>query len=217
MEAEYFKDFDTDAVYACVGPMGATAMFRLRKSAAGEPEWEFLVPESPTWDSVHQRLYFDRRWVETVNPDELPEPLPPLPEIPPGPFPHPTEYYKPKRMIEASEYPSVAAFLKAQSNETATVIVVLFEDIYETNLGDGEFHYFRDAFLTREDAQRYMDRDPDKGERFHLRTMSLHLESGALSSPDFKIELFDHYTVEAVLKALEARLQGERDREKDDK
>jgi hypothetical protein len=47
--------------------------------------------------------------------------------------------------------------------------------------------------------------------------MSLHLESGALSSPDFKIELFDHYTVEAVLKALEARLQGERDREKDDK
>ena len=207
METEYFKDLDTDAVYACVGPMGGTGMFRLRKSADGEPEWEFLVPGSPTWDMVHQRLYFDRRWVETVNPGELPEPLPPLPEIPPGPFPHPTEYYKPKRTIGASEYPSVTAFLKTRSDKTASVVVVLFEDIYETCLGDGEFHYFRDVFLTQEDAQRDMDRDPDKGERFHLRTMSIQLDSGALSSPDFKIELFDHYTVEEVLKALEARLR----------
>lgn len=29
------------------------------------------------------------------------------------------------------------------------------EDPYETALGDGEFHYFRDVFLSREDAQRY--------------------------------------------------------------
>jgi len=207
METEYFKDCDTDAVYACVGPMGLTAMFRLRKSAVGEPEWEFLVPESPTWDSVHQRLYFDRRWVETVNPGELPEPLPPLPEIPPGPFPHATEYYKPKQPIGASEYPSVTAFLKAQSDKTAKVVVVLSEDIYETNLGDGEFHYFRDVFLTQEDAQRDMDRDLDKGERFHLRTMSIRLDSGVLGFPDFNMELFDHYTPEEVLKALEARVR----------
>jgi hypothetical protein len=85
--------------------------------------------------------------------------------------------------------------------------VVLSEDIYETNLGDGEFHYFQDVFLTREDAQSYVDRAPAEGERFHLRTMSIRLDSGALSSPDFKIELFDHYTVEEVLKALEARLR----------
>ena len=207
MEAEYFKDLDTDAVYACVGPMGGTAMFRLRKSVAGEPEWEFLVPESPTWDMIHQRLYLDRRWVETVHPGELPEPLPPLPEIPPGPFPHATEYYKPKRTIGASEYPSVTAFLKAQSDKTATVIVVLFEDIYETCLGDGEFHYFQDVFLTREDAQSYVDRAPAEGERFHLRTMSIRLDSEALGFPDFHVELFDHYTPEDVLKALEARLR----------
>ena len=132
---------------------------------------------------------------------------PPLPEIPPGPFPHATEYYKPKRPIGASEYPSVTAFLKAQSDKTATVIVVLFEDIYETCLGDGEFHYFQDVFLTREDAQSYVDRAPAEGERFHLRTMSIRLDSEALGFPDFHVELFDHYTPEDVLKALEARLR----------
>jgi hypothetical protein len=206
LEVEYFKDFDTDAVYACVGPMGVTAMFRLKKSLAGEPEWEFLVPESPTWDRVHQRLYLDRRWVETVNPHELPAPLPPIPEIPPGPFPHPREYFVPEGPINALEYPSVTGLLKTRGE--VTVFVVLFEDPYETALGDGEFHFFRDVFLNRADAQRYIDQNKSTGEQFHLRTMSIMLDSGTLGFPDFRVELFDRYTVEEVLKTLEAHLRG---------
>jgi hypothetical protein len=209
MAVEYFKDFDTDVVYACVGPMGVNALFRLRRSLTGKPEWEFLVPESPTWDSAHQRLYFDRRWVETVNPNELPEPIPPIPEIPRGPFPHPSEYFMPERHLDVSKYPYVKTFLRTRSDETVTVIVVLHEDLYETYLGDGEFHYFQDVFLTREDAQRATGLYPDKEERFHLRTMTIKLDSGALDFPDFRVELFDHYTVEQVLQRLEARLQAE--------
>jgi len=207
LEVEYLRDFDTDAVYACVGPMGVTAMFRLRKSLAGEPEWEFLVPESPTWDRVHQRLYRDRRWVETVDLQELPAPLPPLPEIPRGPFPHPKEYFMPEGPLSVLEYPSVTELLKTRSE--VVVFVVLSEDAYETALGDGEFHCFQDVFLHSADAQRHIGQDQGSETRFHLRTMTIKLDSGALGFPDFKAELFDRYTVKEVLNALEARLRGQ--------
>ncbi len=136
MDIKYFKDIDNDAIYACVGPMAVNALFRLRLPLAKDGQWEFLVPNSPAWDGIHQRIYRNPR-VEEVRPEEFPVPLPPLPEAPRGPFPQWKEW-----------------------------------------------------------------------ERLHLRPMAIKLEHAAFVAPDFNPQLFDHYKVEEVLAALEARLRG---------
>jgi hypothetical protein len=204
MEVNYFRDIESDAIYACVGPMGGNAIFRLM---AGDTQWEFLVPNSPTWDAAHQCIYRNFR-VEGIRLDAFPAPLPALPKIPHDLFPDWRDYFLPKRPIRAWRYRTVAKLLKARDQETVTVFVVLDEDIYETAFGDGEFHYFRDVFLTRDDAQRYMDQNQSEWHRFHLRTMAIQLEHKVLVFPDFQPELFDHYEVKKVLTALEARLRG---------
>jgi hypothetical protein len=204
MEVNYFRDIDSDAIYACVGPMGGNAIFRLM---ASDTRWEFLVPNSPTWDAAHQRIYRNSR-VEAARLDEFPTALPPLPEIPQGPFADWRDYFLPRRPIRAWRYPSLAKFLKARNQETVTVFVVLDEDIYEAAFGDGEFHYFRDVFLSREDAQRYMDQNQTEWHRFHLRTMAIKLEHRVFVFPDFQPELFDHYEAKEVLTALQARFRG---------
>lgn len=208
MDIKYFKDFDTDTVYACAGPMAVNALFLLRHPLASGRQWEFLVPNSPAWDEIHQRIYRNPR-VEEVRPGEFPVPLPPLPETPRGPFPQWKDYFLPQQPLHATRYPSVAGFFEAGKREMVTVFVVLYEDTYETALGDGEFHYFRDVFLTREDAQRYMDQNRKEWERLHLRPMAVQLDHAAFVVPDFNPQLFDHYKVEEVLAALEARLRGQ--------
>jgi len=207
MEADYFKDFETDDIYACVGPMAVNGLFRLSNPLASDAQWEFLVPNSPTWDFIHQRIYRNCR-VEVARPEEFPCPLPALPEIAPGPFPDWREYFLPEQPIPSSKYPSVKGLLKSRSEERVTVFVVLFEDPYESALGDGEFHYFRGVFLTKADAQHYMDQNRSKGEQFHLRTMSIKLDREVFVFPDFNPELFDRYKAEEVLTALEAGLRG---------
>jgi len=207
MKVKYFKDIDTDAVYACIGPMGVNAVFRLRRPLASDASWEFLVPNSPIWDAVHQCIYRNPR-VEEVSPDEFQPRLPCLPEIPRGPFPEWREYFLPEQPINASQYPSVTKFLKGEEDESVVVFVVLHEDSYETMLGDGEFHYFGDVFLNREEAQDYTDQNRGEWSRFHLRTMSVKLDHDVFIFPDFRPERYDHYKAEEVMEAMDARLRG---------
>ena len=206
MGIAYYKSFDNDAVYACVGPMACEALFRLREPPVGDRSWEFLVPDSPAWDSTHQSIYRNPR-VEAVKPEDVVS-LPPLPDIPRGPFPSWKEHFLPKHPVRASTFPRVAALFEAGTREAVTVFVVLFEDTYETVLGDGEFHYLRKVFLTREDAQRYVDQTATESERLHLRSMTLGLDHATFVFPEFDPQLFDHYEAEEVLRALEASVRG---------
>ena len=206
VEVKYFRDIDTDAVYACMGPMGGIAMFRLAHHTMEGDCWTFLVPGSPVWDAVHQRIYRNPR-VEEVDPEKLQPRLPLLPEIPPGPFPEWKEYFLPEVPIDVGRYPSAAGFLRRQKGERIMLFVVLHEDRYETMLGDGEFHYFEGAFLTREEAQAHMDQKRGEWDVLHLRRMSVELEGGKFSFPDFRPERYDRYRAEEVLQALETRLQ----------
>ena len=204
MDVKYYRDIESDAVYACVGPMAGEALYVLRQPPAGE--WEFLVPNSPVWDAAHQGIYRNSR-VTAVR-AEVSAALPPLPEIPRGPFPEWKEYFLPDQPIPAAKYPSVACFASSARQATVNLFVVLHEDGYETSFGDGEFHYFRDVFLVREDAQRLMDQKHGEWERLHLRSMTLRLAEGTFAFPEFDLRLFDRYKPEEVLAALEARLRG---------
>ncbi len=207
MEVKYFRDIDTDAVYACVGPMGINAIFRLADPSMRNATWAFLVPRSPVWDAVHQRIYRNPR-VEELNSEGLQPRLPSLPEIPQGPFPEWREYFLPERPIRASRFPSVAKFLNRREGKAVIVFVALHEDAYETMLGDGEFHYLKGVFLTEEEARVDIDRNRGEWDRFHVRTMSIQLDRGVFVFPDFRPELYDRYWPEEVLEALEARLRG---------
>ena len=204
MTVAYYRDFD-DRVYACVGPMASEALFRLTPPLIGTPHWEFLVPDSPVWDSAHQEIFRNGR-AERIWPEKFPIALPPLPPIPPGPFPKWKDHFLPASPIRVGQFPSIAALFAAGRPGGVTAFVVLFEDPYETSLGDGEFHYFRDAFLTREDAERYVQQTQSDTERFHLRSMTIALDGNTFAFPDFDPKLFDRYSVEEVLLVLEARL-----------
>ena len=72
-DVEYFRD-DSGGLVASVGVWGGIAMFLLR---AGDREWEFLVRESPRWDSIHQGIYRNMHDYNRVKPSELPD-LPPM-------------------------------------------------------------------------------------------------------------------------------------------
>ncbi|MBI3915733.1 MAG: hypothetical protein HY322_01840 [Betaproteobacteria bacterium] len=207
MEVEFFKDIESDAVYACVGAWASNALFRLRKPLIGRRRWEFLTPGSPEWDAVHQGIFRNSR-ASKVSLDEFSYPLPPLPEIPRGPFPEWQDYFAPQKPIRASKYPSVTEFLKSRQGAPVTAYIVLHEDQYETAFGDGEFHYFQDVFLSSEEAQRYMDAHRGEWQQFHPRTMSVQLDRRTLVFPDFAPKRYDHYTPAEVLTALEARLRG---------
>ncbi len=64
-------------------------------------------------------------------------------------------------------------FLNGQKDKEAPVFVVLTEDLYETAFGDGEFHDFAGVFLTREDAQRHIDQNRSRWNKFYLKTNSV--------------------------------------------
>ncbi len=207
MKVNYYQDIDSDTIYACRGSWGANGMFRLRDPQAKEKQWEFLIPNSPAWDWIHQRIYRNPR-VEEIKPEKFPAPLPPLPETPPGPFPEAKDYFLPEKPIQASAYPLLGGFLKGQKDKAAKVFVVLSGDRYETLLGDGEFHYFDRVFLAKQDAERHIDQNRGEWESFHLREMTVKLDDEVFAFPDFTQELFDRHKVEEVVKALESFLQN---------
>lgn len=210
-DVNYFRS-DSGALIACLGPWAAVAMFRMRPD---DRQWEFLVPGSPTWDAIHQGIYRNMHGYDPVDPGEVPPDLPPLPAVPDGPFPKREHYVLPTEGVESSGYRAVAKLLRDRENGTVTVFVVLCEDGYETSFGDGEFHYFENAFLDKDDAQRYMDRCPSEWDqaqrqwyRLHLRTVTITLDHEALAFPGFKLEPYDQYTPVQVLQSLEKDLSG---------
>lgn len=203
----YYRNFDSEALYACVGPFALQGLFRFGRSSKGEAEWVFLVPGSPEWDSVHQSIYLNPR-VESVQPAELPAGTPPVPEAPPGPYPKPESHYLPARPVRATEYPAVAALVESQAGQPLRVHVTLSEDLYETRFGDGEFHYLDDVFLSREEATLSADSQDQELSRVHLREISIAIRDGCFDFPLFDHRLFDRYRAEQVLERLEAKLRG---------
>ena len=204
MKAVYFKDIESDAIYAPMGTWGSDGIFWLRHPNGS---WEFLSPNSFEWDAVHQQIYRNHR-VEVVDIAELAFSLPELPAPPERaeqPFPW-KEQLLPKRPTKASTYPLIKKMLEAKKDRTVTVFVVLDEDAYESIFGDGEFHYLKKLFLAKKDADQYIRRKQSEWKRFHLRTITIKLDGEVLSFESFEARLYDHHKAVDVLRSLERRL-----------
>ncbi len=202
VDTVYFRDPDSETLYACIGPMGANGVFRLRDA---EQEWEYLVTESPTWDEIHQRIYRNFK-MHRVKPEDLPGSLPTIPAKPSGDVPPFEDYFRPSQPILAVGYPNITDFLRPRENASCTVYILLEEDRYETSFGDGEFHYLHDVFLRAEEAHDRIARETGEWARFHLRPCTITLEEGSITIDDSSRQRYDRHHTDEVLRALEIRL-----------
>jgi hypothetical protein len=198
LEIEYYKSIESDWIYAAVGPGGYSGLFRI---TSGMKDWEYLIPETSIWNWVHQKIFRNHR-ADLVAPDKFGFPFP-------GPPNHPSSEEVQERLaalnppLLAAGYPRVTAFLKAQPGRVVESFVVLYEDVYESHLGDGKFLYFHKAFLEKTEAQAYVDQS---GSNYYLRTVGLGLDGESKLSVKLQVELWDDYDAVGVVTALEKEL-----------
>ena len=153
-DIEYYDDsWDSSCFFVCIDKYYIFAADRKSKS----PKWEFIDPRGIRWDAVHQRIYRNGR-ADKVSKEDLPANFPPPPDsIPPEAMNLPP---LPKEApLLAETYPSVRKYLGTFQNHSVEIYVVLFEDLYESELGDGKFHYPDCIFLDEATAQEYCSKN----------------------------------------------------------
>ena len=126
-------------------------------------------------------------------PDSIPPEainLPPLPKQAP---------------LLAETYPAVTKYLSTFENKSVEIYVVLVEDLYESELGDGKFHYPDCIFLDEATAQEYCSKNKNDNDDYHLRKCRLKLDDAAILCEIFK-QSFDHIGGWQVLKLMNEKL-----------
>ena len=199
MDVEFFHDLENEfRVFACRGLYAYDGLF-MADLKEPEPAWETLVPDSPRWDNFHQMIFLAHR-VQGLDPAKLPPSLQAVPPKPVGPFPSAESYLAPDSPIPASAYPHAAAQL---ADDSLTIRVLLHEDLYEKQFGDGRFHYLHSVHLSEGNARAAVAKLADEWNDYHLRAVTIRLHDGVFDFPNFEVKLFDHHKQTEVLAALE--------------
>jgi hypothetical protein len=198
-EIEYYRT-DGGAILATVGTYGFTAFLEYDEK---ENNWQHLDLNSPRGDMLHQEIFLAHRATGLYGP---PIGAPPLPLDQPGVY-HPKEYYQQRPPVPCEEVPNVTALLREAGGTELVVHIVLREDRYETLHGDGRFHYLDAVYIKGKDAKRHPEH-ASGNYHYHLRKMTLCLDGNHVCWSNFKLELFDHYDPERVVKELEERLKA---------
>ncbi len=102
-------------------------------------------------------------------------------------------------------YPAVTKYLGAFQNHSVEIYVVLFEDLYESDHGDGEFHYPDSIFLDEATAEEYCNKSRTDNEAYHLRKCRVKVDGLAILC-ELSLQSFDHVTDREVLKLLTEKL-----------
>lgn len=197
---EYYDDtWDSGCYFTCIN---RDYIFAIRPDDP-EPRWECINLNYARWDAAHQRIYRNFR-ADPISREQLPRSLPTPPcEIPQEVLnPPPPE---PPEPIRLEEYPDLVEYLRRCDGQgTAALHLVLFEDTYESSLGDGEFHYPEIVFFDLESARNY---SPEKSEwyKYHIRPGVVWLDGESIGC---KVpgRLFDHFSIRDVLKLTTAAI-----------
>jgi hypothetical protein len=199
-DIEYYDDsWDSSCFFVCIDKYYIFAADRKSKY----PKWEFIHPRSVRWDAVHQRIYRNGR-ADKISREDLPANFPPPPDsIPPEAINLPP---LPKQApLLAETYPAVAKHLSTLENKSVEIYVVLVEDLYESEVGDGKFHYPDCIFLDEATAQEYCSKNKNDNDDYHLRKCRLTLDDAAILCEIFK-QSFDHIGGLEVLKLMNEKL-----------
>ena len=207
MEIEYYAD-GTGRYLASLkeGDNGFFIIYDLKTN----PQWNFVIPGSIAWDSLHQNVYRNHHDFDPCTEDEI-KLLPELPDIPPYKAMRWEGNFKPSPM-PVSDFPETSKLLLSKQN-SCRFWFILYEDLYETRLGDGKFIYWaRRVYLNKEEAITFIKsedikRGEDKfGEEYTLKSFLLKIEDGFLVPENFLPEAFESYKIEKIIRRIEITL-----------
>jgi hypothetical protein len=190
--AEYFRNEQSETIYAVVSGRG---ILTLRKGGV----WEVHPVGSRRWDSLHQSIYRDGRWIEALERSAIAR-LPPLPDLSDVRAMRWEDNFGAGTRLPAAQRPRLAAAVPEGS--TAKAWIVLHEDLYETRMGDGCFRYLHSAHLDEAAARAAVAALEGPYSAGHLREMTIAHQHGHLSIPDLSLSTFDHCEVTAILEHL---------------
>jgi len=199
-DIEYYDDsWDSSCFFVCIDRYYIFAADRKSKY----PKWEFIHPRSVRWDAVHQRIYRNER-ADKISREDLPANFPPPPDfIPPEAINLPP---LPKEApLLAETYPGVAKYLSTFESKSVEIYVILVEDLYESELGDGKFHYPDSIFTDGASAQEYCNKSKTDNDAYHLRKCIVKLDGAAILC-ELSLQPFDHLTGREVLKLMTEKL-----------
>jgi len=199
-DIEYYDDsWDSSCFFVCIDKYYIFAADRKSKY----PKWEFIHPRSFRWDAVHQRIYRNER-ADKISREDLPANFPPPPDsIPPEAINLPP---LPKEApLLAETYPGVTKYLDTFESKSVEIYVILVEDLYESELGDGKFHYPDSIFLDEATAQEYCNKSETDNYAYHLRKCRVKLDGVAILC-ELSLQPFDHLTGREVLKLMTEKL-----------
>ena len=200
LDIEFYDDsWDSSYYFPCIEKYYIFAADRNAES----PKWELIDPRGIRWDAVHQRIYRNGR-ADKISKAELPANFPPPPDsIPPEAInlpPLPKE-----AQLLAETYPAVTKYLGTLENKSFEIYVVLIEDLYESELGDGKFHYLDSIFIDQASAEEYCTKSKTDTDAYHLRKCRVKLD-GAVILCQLSKQPFDHLSGWEVLKLMNDKL-----------
>lgn len=200
-----------DLIMGFLGLAGIAGVWLM--SPDGDRDWKFCPPGSKSWDRFHQKVYRQHK-AEPCDAAGFADRLPPVPHGDPPPEKY--HLHEPPEPIARQAKPGSKLFqYVTAAGGRLPVYVVLCEDLYESGLGDGEFHYFDSAFFDDSTARartaEKIEQDAPNSRNivaYHVRPMHLEVREGslALDTDDAGLSPFDHFTLSQVTDELATRL-----------
>ena len=214
LSAQEPEFYDLDGMVVLFkGVMGSRGMLIFRPSG----QWEYTPCGSIIWDDCHQQVYRNHRG-DTLSEQDLKDRgirPPSAEELQYGSHGVRWEDNFSSSIPSSKAPPRILTRLKAAPQGQAIVYLILYEDCYETNFGDGRFLYPKAAFWLEKDAVEEMARlDAEEGGsgqkenyRYYLKEIAISMDrTGKSIGADLNIEAYEHYSLEEILRLLPDKL-----------
>ncbi len=187
-----------------------------------DDRWEYYPCGSKEWDSLHQQVYRTHRGgaLEKRELNSRGIRLPSAEEL----------QYQTRGMKWEENFDSVVPMamvpkkflskLKGHAHEQKAIYLVLYEDCYETNFGDGRYLYPEAAFWTESEAGEAITRlqkgETDSGKkewyRYYVKEIAISVdESEKKVVADLRIESYEHYSLTDIIRLLAEKPAQKRD------
>ena len=209
-ESSACEVYETDGiVVAFLGSWGSDGVLRHDERSG----WTFHPAGSVAWDSFHQGVYRNHKGSRLTQAELDQRGIPPPPTDQASGAPAVAWNDQFNAEIPFNDVPpAVLEAVKAGATRERTVHLVLYEDTYETAFGDGCFLYPQAAFWTEDEAKAFLqlqlakeaERPPNEmGYRYRIKAVSLKAhESGRRLEATLNLEIYEHYSVEDVVRLL---------------